>query len=85
VLVPLFEHDALRLGELARRARLSKQAMTGLVKLCEGDGVVARERDPADGRAFKVMLTARGRSFRAVADEVLRELDDELVRSRSLL
>jgi DNA-binding MarR family transcriptional regulator len=81
VLVPLFERDGLRLGELAASARLSKQAMTGLVKLCESDGLVERQRDPADGRAFNVRLTARGRAFRAVADAVLRDLDDELVRS----
>jgi DNA-binding MarR family transcriptional regulator len=81
VLVPLFEADGLRLGQLARRARLSKQAMTGLVKLCEQDGLVARDRDPTDARAFNVLLTARGREFQMVAEDVLRELDDELVRS----
>jgi len=81
VLVPLFERDGLRLGELATAARLSKQAMTGLVKRCEADGLVERERDPVDGRAFHVRLTARGRAFRAVADEVLGELDDELMQA----
>ena len=81
VLVPLFERDGLRLGELAGAARLSKQAMTGLVKRCEDDGLVARERDPGDGRAFNVRLTDRGRALHAVAEDVLRELDDELVRS----
>jgi DNA-binding MarR family transcriptional regulator len=81
VLVPLFERDGLRLGELASAARLSKQAMTGLVKRCETDGLVERERDPVDGRAFNVRLTSRGRAFRAVADDVLRELDDELVQA----
>jgi DNA-binding MarR family transcriptional regulator len=81
VLVPLFERDGRRLGELAVAARLSKQAMTGLVARCEADGLVERERDPADGRAFNVRLTARGRAFRAVAGEVLAELDDELARS----
>lgn len=81
VLVPLFERDGLRLGELATAARLSKQAMTGLVKRCESDGLVQRDRDPADGRAFNVRLTARGRAFRAVAGEVLGELDDELAQA----
>jgi len=81
VLVPLFERDGLRLGELAGAARLSKQAMTGLVKRCEDDGLVARERDPGDGRAFNVRLTDRGRALQAVAEDVLGELDDELVRS----
>jgi DNA-binding MarR family transcriptional regulator len=80
-LVPLFEHDGLRLGELATAARLSKQAMTGLVKRCEADGLVEREQDPVDGRAFIVRLTTRGRALREVADEVLGELHAELVRS----
>ena len=79
VLVPLFERDGLRLGELAAAAHLSKQAMTGLVARCEEDGLVERARDPGDGRAFNVRLSARGRAFRAIAEEVLGELDDELV------
>jgi DNA-binding MarR family transcriptional regulator len=81
VLVPLFERDGLRLGELAAVSRLSKQALTGLVKLCERDGLVVRERDVDDGRAFRVFLSARGRRFQAVADDVLRALDEDLVRS----
>jgi DNA-binding MarR family transcriptional regulator len=81
VLVPLFERDGRRLGDLASAARLSKQAMTGLVKRCETDGLVEREGDPVDGRAFNVRLTARGRALRAVADEILEELDGELVKS----
>jgi DNA-binding MarR family transcriptional regulator len=81
VLVPLFERDGRRLGELAAASRLSKQAMTGLVKRCEVDDLVEREHDPADGRAFRVRLTARGRVFQAIADEVLGELDAALVGS----
>jgi DNA-binding MarR family transcriptional regulator len=79
VLVPLFDEEPLRLGDIAARARLSKQSMTGLVKLCEEAGLVARERDPADGRAYRISLTRRGREFRTVAEDVLAELDDEVV------
>jgi DNA-binding MarR family transcriptional regulator len=81
VLVPLFEQGTLRLGELGARARLSKQSMTRLVRLCEEDGLVVRERDPDDGRAFRVSLSDRGRSLQSTAEEVLRDLDEELVRS----
>ena len=81
VLVPLFERDGLRLGALADAARLSKQAITGLVRQCEADGLVERVRDPADGRAFNVRLTARGRAFRTVAEDVLGELDQALLES----
>jgi DNA-binding MarR family transcriptional regulator len=43
------------------QARLLEQALTGLVALCEKDGFVMRERDPEDGRAFRISLTPRGR------------------------
>jgi MarR family transcriptional regulator, organic hydroperoxide resistance regulator len=79
VLVPLFAGEPLRPGELGARARLSKQSMTGLVKRCEEAGLVGRERDPADGRAHRIVLTARGRALQAVAEETLAELDRELV------
>ncbi len=79
VLVPLFDGEPLRIGEVASAARLSKQAMTGLVRQCEDAGLVARERDPADGRAYRISLTDRGRALRAVAEEALDELDGELV------
>ena len=75
LLVPLFEQDGLRMGELAARARLSKQTMTTMVRLLERDGLVRRERDPDDGRAARVYLTERSRGFRAVAENALAELD----------
>jgi DNA-binding MarR family transcriptional regulator len=75
ILVPLFEEDGLRMGELARRARLSKQTMTTMVRLLERDGLVRRERDPADGRAFRIVLTAKARKFEPVAEHALAELD----------
>lgn len=75
VLVPLFEEDGLRMGVLARRARLSKQTMTTLVRLCEREGLVERGRDVADRRAFRVSLTERGRAFAPVAARAVQELD----------
>jgi len=79
VLVPLFEADGRRLGDLANVGRLSKQAVTGLVQQCEQAGLVTRERDPDDGRAFRISLTKRGRRLRKVAEEELTRLDDRIV------
>jgi DNA-binding MarR family transcriptional regulator len=76
VLVPLYEEDGLRMGELARRSGLSKQAMTTLVRAVEATGLVARERDAEDARAFRVSLTARGEELRPAAERVLDGLDD---------
>jgi DNA-binding MarR family transcriptional regulator len=75
LLLPLFEEDGLRMGQLAGRARLSKQTMTTMVRLLERDGLVTRERDATDGRAFRIGLTERARDFLPVAEEVLAELD----------
>lgn len=79
VLLPLFKDDGLRMGEIAERARLSKQTMTTMVRLCERDGLVYRERDPQDARAFRIHLTERAKDFRPIAEEILRELDSKVL------
>jgi DNA-binding MarR family transcriptional regulator len=79
VLLPLFEEDGLRMGQIAERARLSKQTMTTMVRLCERDGLVYRERDRHDGRAFRIHLTERAKDFKPVAEEILRELNVEVL------
>jgi DNA-binding MarR family transcriptional regulator len=75
LLLPLFEEDGLRMGELARRARLSKQTMTTMVRLLERDGLVRKRTDRADARASRVYLTARAKRFRPVAESVLTDLE----------
>ena len=67
------------MGQIAERARLSKQTMTTLVRLCARDSLVYRERDPADARACRVHLTERAKDFRPVAREILRELDGKVL------
>jgi DNA-binding MarR family transcriptional regulator len=81
ILVPLFEEDGLRMGALAERSRLAKQTMTTMVRLLERDGLVERERDPLDGRAFRIHLTDRARELQPVAEEVLGELDGLIERA----
>jgi DNA-binding MarR family transcriptional regulator len=75
ILLPLFEEDGLRMGQLGERARLSKQTMTTMVRLLERAGLVVRERDGQDGRAFRIHLTDRAREFQPVAAEVVAELE----------
>jgi DNA-binding MarR family transcriptional regulator len=81
VLLPLYEQDGLRMGELARRARLSKQTMTTMIRHLEQDRLVERRPDPHDARASLIFLTPRSRRFQPVAATTLRELD-ALVRRR---
>jgi MarR family transcriptional regulator, organic hydroperoxide resistance regulator len=78
VLIPLFEQDGLRMGEIARRTRLSKQTMTTMVRLCERDGLVERIPDPDDRRAMRVHLTAKAKRFRTRAEHVLGTLESQV-------
>jgi len=75
LLLPLYEQDGLRIGELARRARLSKQTLTTMVRRLERDGLVSRESDPADGRAQLIFLTERARQFQPIAASALSDLN----------
>jgi DNA-binding MarR family transcriptional regulator len=75
ILVPLFEEDGLRIGEVATRARLSKQTMTTMVRLLERDGLVQRRPDPSDGRASLLFLTPHARNLRPTVEAALAELD----------
>ena len=83
LLIPLWEEDGLRMGELAARARLSKQTITTMARLLERDGLVIREPDPQDARATRVRLTDRAKEFRAAAEEVLVDLYERLVERLS--
>jgi DNA-binding MarR family transcriptional regulator len=78
LLIPLFEEDGLRQGELARRARLSKQTMTTMARALERAGLVERRPDPGDARATRLYLTRRAREFRPVAEKILAELDERV-------
>jgi DNA-binding MarR family transcriptional regulator len=81
LLIPLFDEDGLRMGELARRARLSKQTVTTIARLLERDGLVSRQTDPNDARATRLILTPRARSFELVAESVLADLDRRVSRT----
>lgn len=84
LLIPLYEEDGLRQGELARRAGLSKQTMTTMARALERAGLVERRADAEDARATRLYLTGRARDFRPVAEQTLAELEGLAARSLPL-
>jgi DNA-binding MarR family transcriptional regulator len=52
--------DGIRLGELAERAGVSKQAISQQIAYLAGRGYVSIGPDPHDSRAKRVRLLARG-------------------------
>lgn len=59
-LIPYLDVDGTRSVDLARRMGLTKQAVGKLVRELEEDGLLRREPDDADGRAFLVKFTEPG-------------------------
>ncbi len=50
-------------AQLAEAASVTRATMTGLIDTLERDGLVRREKDPADRRMMSVVLTPAGHSF----------------------
>ncbi|MEU6063574.1 MULTISPECIES: MarR family winged helix-turn-helix transcriptional regulator [Streptomyces] len=61
LLVRLDEHGRQRATELAGYIGVGKATMSRQLRALEELGLIAREPDPADGRAWLVALTAEGR------------------------
>jgi DNA-binding MarR family transcriptional regulator len=53
----------LRLSELAQREGIAAATITRIVAHLESRGLVAREVDPTDGRAFAIEATAEGIAY----------------------
>lgn len=61
VLRVLGEHGVVDTGRVAREAYILGPSLTGVLARMERDGLIKRERDPADQRRTVVAATARGR------------------------
>jgi DNA-binding MarR family transcriptional regulator len=70
-LAQLHRHpQGLRMRELSRHLMVTGGNVTGLTDQLEAEGLVARQDDPSDRRAWVLVLTADGRrQFEAMAAE----------------
>jgi DNA-binding MarR family transcriptional regulator len=66
--------------ELARRLKVSKQAIRQALRSMIESGVVTVDPDPDNGRQRVVRVTARGRAMRDIAQRGLPLLERELAR-----
>lgn len=67
VLSTLTESGPLSQIDLARTLSIDRTAMVYLLDELEDEGLVTRERNPADRRSFLIHLTARGRRLQEKA------------------
>lgn len=61
VLRVLGEHGTVETGRVAREAFILGPSLTGVLSRMERDGLVGRERDPADQRRTVVKATGKGK------------------------
>lgn len=66
--------------ELARRLKVSKQAIRQSLRAMIESGVVTVEPDPENGRQRVVRVTERGQAMRDIAQRGLPLLEEELAR-----
>ena len=64
VMVALWEADGVTLGALGERLFLDSSTLTPLLKRLEAQGLLHRQRDPANERQLRITLTAAGRALR---------------------
>ena len=67
--------NGLRQGDLADRARLTKQAVQQFVDELVADGILMRVRDETDARARWIRLTPAGEAAMRDADRIKAEIE----------
>lgn len=72
------DHEGTRAVVLAQRARITKQAMSQLLRHLEQHGYVERRPDPRDKRARLVHFTEKGRGLLEHSLDHLEALDREI-------
>ena len=72
VMLALWQHAPLRVGELGRLLALEPATLSPLLKRLEAVGYLERRREPGDERALRLTLTPEGTALRTRALEVPR-------------
>lgn len=82
MLLPHIDIGGTRSTDIARRAGMTKQAVTQVIQQMERAGLVQRNSDPADARAILISFTSAGidylRDLHAVIDRVECDLSKRL-------
>ena len=67
--------EGTRVSEVARRAHMTKQGMSQLLKSLERRGYVRFQPDPSDGRARLAFLTSKAEALIATGQQIFLDLE----------
>jgi DNA-binding MarR family transcriptional regulator len=70
VLLVLWEHREITVGELCRRLYLDSGTISPLIKKLESEGYVVRERTKEDERVVAIRLTEAGAALQEAAKDI---------------
>ena len=79
--IPLLDAKGSRSTVLARKAGVTKQAMSQLLKLLEQRDYIEQVADQNDTRAKVIRLTKRGIALRRACEEVRKELHAQALKT----
>lgn len=79
-LLPYLDIDGTRSVDIARRMGMTKQAVARLVKELEQEGLLCREADGADGRAFLVKFTEDGLAYLTRMHKCISQIERDYER-----
>jgi DNA-binding MarR family transcriptional regulator len=76
-LLPFIDLEGTRSVDLARRMGITKQGVTKLVKELIERGLLRRQDDDSDGRAFRVVFTEGGLDYLLSMHKAIRKVEKE--------
>lgn len=79
-LLPYLDIEGTRSVDAARRMGMTKQAVARLIKELEEEGLVYREADGADGRAYLVKFTEDGLAYLSRMHKCIAQIERDYER-----
>jgi DNA-binding MarR family transcriptional regulator len=83
VVLSAIDEQPMSQGELGARLDLGRNTMVTVVDALEAKGLVERGRDPADRRAYRLLVTERGREALTEFRPIMKRAEDGLTRRLS--
>jgi len=83
ILFSLLENNGSLIKELAERLNLDSSAITGLVDRLEKENLVKRQVDSEDRRAFRILLTEKGKKLAETVFPIAQDFNDKIISNLS--
>ncbi len=78
VMIVLWEHGSLHVGEIGERLHLDSGTLTPLLKRLESKQIVSRARGTSDERIVEISLTEKGQSLKEKASCIPMQLMEQI-------